>query len=101
MLLNDYGFFDMFNNDIYVDPKTFPQIFNCRVIDTYKQEWYSILERSSVLLYYKHFKTSLIYENYLDILPLKYRIYFCRLILSVQPLRIQTGMYASNNIPRE
>ena len=42
-------FSDMFNNDIFVDSKTFPQIFKCRVvIDTYKQEWYqewySILE---------------------------------------------------------
>ena len=33
-LLNDYGFSDMFNNDIFVDPKSFPQIFKCRVIDT-------------------------------------------------------------------
>ena len=37
------------------------------------------------------------YESYLDILPDKYRFYFCRLRLSVHPLKIQTGKYARNN----
>ena len=44
-LLNDYGF-----SDIFVDIKTFPQIFKCRVIYTYKQEWYSILKPFCVSL---------------------------------------------------
>mgnify|MGYP001557678469 CR=1 FL=1 len=71
------------------------------MIDIYKQEWCSLLERSSVLYDYRQFKVNFTYENYLDILPRKYRFYFCRLRLSVHPLKIQTGRHDNNNIPRE
>ena len=99
-LLCNYGFAEIFNENC-VDAKVFPIIFKRRVIDTFIQEWTATLERSPVLFNYKNFKLNFGYESYLDILPRKYRYYFCRLRLSVHPLRIQTGRYNRNNTPRD
>jgi hypothetical protein len=75
--------------------------FKCRLIDTFKQEWFGNMNRSSVLDMYRIFKTSLEYEYYLDLLPKNLRVYFVKLRASAHPLRIQTGRYSRNNIPRE
>lgn len=90
-----------FYENKFVDPKVFPNVFTSRVIDSFKQEWSGTLDRSPVLCNYKCCKSVFNYENYLDILQRKYRFYFCRLRISVHPLRMQTGTYVRNNIPRE
>jgi len=46
-------------------------------------------------------KNNLHYESYLDLLPSSLRMFFCRLRLSVHPLRIQTGRYGRNRIARD
>jgi hypothetical protein len=99
-LLNNYGFSYVFDDVHAVDVKTFITTFRCRLIDCFKQEWFRMLD-SPVLFMYKEFKTELGYEKYLDILPRSFRFYFCRLRLSVHPLRMQTGRYARNHIVRE
>ena len=99
-ILCNYGFPDVFNENS-INQNVFPYVFKRRVIDTFIQEWAATLESSPVLYNYKCFKLNFGYESYLDILPCKYRFYFCRLRLSVHPLRIQTGRYARNNTPRE
>ena len=48
---------------------------------------------------YKVLKTSLIYEEYFDLLPRRLRLFFVRLRVSAHPLRIQTCRYAQNNTP--
>ena len=58
------------------------------------------MNKSSVLDMYKIYKSSLEYEEYLDLLPKRLRLFFVRLRVSAHPLRIQTGRYAQNNIPR-
>ena len=50
---------------------------------------------------YKIFKSSFLYESYLDFVPRNLRFFLTKLRLSVLPLRIQTGRYARNNEPRE
>ena len=65
------------------------------------QEWLSNIDNSSVISNYKHFKTHFCYETYLDKLPKDLRFYFCRLRLSVHPLKIQTGRNSTNYIPRQ
>ena len=75
--------------------------FKCRIIDSFKQEWFGNLEKSSVLCIYKHVKVSFEYDCYLDLLPRCFRFYFCRLRMNGLPLRIQTGRYNRNRIPRE
>ena len=80
--------------------KTFLCEFKNRVIDCFKQEWFRSLQ-SPVLMLYKEYKLNFEYETYLDIIPRSLRFYFSRLRLLVHPLRIQTGRFGRNRIPRE
>jgi len=63
-----------------------------KVLDRFKNEWLSSLE-SPVFKLYKECKHVFDCENYLGFLPRSLRFYFCRLRLSVHPLRMQTGHY--------
>jgi hypothetical protein len=99
-LLSDYGFAYVFENANVPNVKSFLCEFKTRIIDCFKQEWYRTLD-SPVLSLYKEFKTSFVYEHYLDVLPKSLRLYLCRLRLSAHPLRIQTGRYNRNRIQRE
>lgn len=99
-LLDDYGFSYVFDNPHIVDINMTLNEFKHRIIDTYKQEWFRVVSNSSSLDMYRIFKTQLMYENYLDLLPRNCRLFLTRLRLSVHPLRIQVGRYARNNIPR-
>ena len=95
-MLNDYGFPDVFENAHAFDMKSFLFVFKCRIVDSFKLKWYNAVNESSMMDMYRQFKTSLVYEPYLNILPKSLRAYVSRLRLSVHPLRIQTGRYARN-----
>jgi len=99
-MLNNYGFGYVFENPNVVQVNSFVSEFKCRLVDNFKQEWYGKMNNSSVLDMYKIYKSSLEYEEYLDLLPKRLRLFFVRLRVSAHPLRIQTGRYAQNNIPR-
>jgi len=99
-LLNDYGFSYIFENANMINAKSFLCELKCRIVDAFKQEWFGNMNDSSVLDMYRIFKTTLEYETYLDLLPKSLRTYFVKLRASAHPLRIQTGRYARNNIPR-
>ncbi len=99
-LLTDNGYGYVFNNPSSVCVTSFICQFRDRLIDTFKQEWYGILSKSSVLDMYRVFKPTLFYEPYLDMLPRNLRVHLVKLRISVHPLRIQTGRYARNNTPR-
>ena len=79
---------------------SFVNEFKCRLVDNFKQEWFGKINNRPVLDMNKLYKTSLEYEEYLDLLPRRLRLFFVRLKVSAHPLRIQTGRYAHNNIPR-
>ena len=49
---------------------------------------------------FKHFKSEMVYERYLDILPYKIRTVISQLRLAAHQLRIVTGRYAQNRIDR-
>jgi hypothetical protein len=70
------------------------------VIDCFIQGWNVNKGSSEVLDLYKNFKNVFGYEAYLDILPSSLRCYITRLRISAHALRIQTGRYARNRIPR-
>ena len=99
-MLNNYGFTDVFENNHFVNPKVFPSIFKQKVIDNFIQEWFSSIENSTVLENYSLIKKQFDYENYLDILPGNLKLFYTRLRLSVHPLRVQTGRYDRNRIPK-
>ena len=96
--LNVYGFAYVFDNPSTVHVNAFISEFKCRIVDTFKQEWYGNISNSSVLDMYRIFKTSLDYEIYLDLVPKSLRLYFVKLRISVHPLRIQTGRYRQHLI---
>ena len=93
-MLNNYGYSYVFDNPSSVNVKLFINDFKCRLIDTFKQECLGNINRSSMLDMYRIFKTTFEYENYLDLLPKKLRLYFVKLRISVHLLRIQTGRFA-------
>ena len=53
-----------------------------------------------IIVLYKYFKYGFGYEKYLDMLSSDLRFYISRFRLSAHPLRIQSGRYARNAIPR-
>jgi hypothetical protein len=67
-LLNDYWFSNTFENVNTISTNSFLCEFNCRIIETFKQEWFDNMNNSSVLDMYRVLNTSLEYETYLDLL---------------------------------
>ena len=99
-LLNEYGYSFVFTDAFNVDLTNFQCIFKQRVIDCFFQDWYGKINNSVVLEEYKYFKNGFGYEKYLDMLRSDLRFYISRFRLSVHSLRIQSGRYARNAIPR-
>ena len=63
-------------------------------------EWYGEISRSSILEEYKNFKDTFIYEKYLDLVPFDLRFFITRLRISAHTLRIHTGRFGENRLPR-
>ena len=99
-LLDGFGFSEACYNLDSRQAKHFPLIFNQRVIDCFVQDWHGSVERSSVLDEYQYFKKSFEYETYLDVLPFNLRFFVTRARISAHSLRIHTGRYGRNAIPR-
>ncbi|KAL4221122.1 hypothetical protein ACF0H5_019381 [Mactra antiquata] len=99
-LLSEYGFNYVFNNPLDINNNQFLSSFKQRMIDCFLQDWYRKKSDSSCLFLYDHVKTSFNYESYLDKLPCDLRNYLVSIRLSSHSLRIQTGRYGSNRIPR-
>ena len=99
-LLDYFGYSDVFYNLNHSSVKSFQCIFKQHVLDCFMQEWYGSLDQSVVLEEYRHFKHSFTYEYYLDVVPYDIRFYITRIRLSAHSLRIQTGRYGQNRIPR-
>jgi hypothetical protein len=99
-MLDMYGFSEYFINCDRIDCKLWPGMFKRRVIDNYIQMWHGSVENSSILDLYKNCKTVIAYEYYLDLMPKNLRFYVTRIRISAHALRIQTGRYGQNRIPR-
>jgi hypothetical protein len=59
-----------------------------------------ICRKKSVLELYKNCKELYSYENYRNILPKGLRFYITNIRMSTHTLRVQTGIYGQNIIPR-
>jgi hypothetical protein len=101
-LLNEYGFSDVWNNPFQYDVNYFVKIFKQRVIDCFLQKLISDISNSPVLSnIYVHLYRSFEMADYLKILHNKtYRNCLSRLRLSAHKLRIETGRYGANRLPR-
>ena len=99
-ILCDYGFNNVWDNPETCYTKAFINIFKQRAIDCFMQEWHTNIETSPVLELYRNIKFDFSYERYLDVLPGDLKTYVCKIRISAHSLRIQTGRYARNRIPR-
>ena len=96
-LLDEYGFsavfFKVSTCNSFV--KDFPSIFKSRISDCFRQEWFGSIDRNRVLDEYKMFKVNFIYE-----VPHNLRCFITRLCISAHSLRIHTGRFGVNRLPR-
>ena len=101
-LLDDYGFTEVWNNPSQYDAKIFVKLFKQRVIDCFLQKLTSDITNSPLLnSFYIYLYKSFEMANYLKILHNKtYRNCLSRLRLSAHKLRIETGRYGANRLPR-
>ena len=101
-LLFDYGFANVWESPFQYDNNIFINAFKQRIIDSFLQSWYSDVESSSVLsVLYKYIKPEFCYSFYLEkCIPRNFRVNLTRLRLSSHSLRVETGRYGSNRIPR-
>ena len=76
------------------------QTIKQRIIDTYKQSWYTAINNSPRLISYSLFKHEFTSETYIDTVnENKYRYCLSRFRISSHNLAIETGRY--DNTPRE
>ena len=76
------------------------QLIRQRILDTYKQTWYSEINNSSRLQTYSIFKYNFELESYLNLdIDKKYKLALTRFRTSSHSLMIETGRY--ENTPRE
>ena len=103
-LLNNYGFSEIFDTfNVYLceySTKSFPAIFKKRIIDCYKQIWFAMVCNNNVLEEYSQFKNQFLYESYLDLVPYDLRFFITKLRISAHTLRIHTGRFGENRLPR-
>ena len=95
-LLNELGLTCIWNHqdDWNVNINTIKQ----RLIDTYKQMWYSNINNSSKLSTYSLFKHNFNMESYLHkIIIEKYKVSLTKFRLSSHDLRIEKGRYDGTN----
>jgi hypothetical protein len=70
-----------------------------RIIDIFKQTWYSNINNSRRLATYSVYKHDLVFEKYLDAIKInKYRIALSKFRLSSHDLAIETGRYTNIRI---
>ena len=67
--------------------------FKAKLFDQFQQKWRSDIENSPKGLSYRLFKDNFEFEHYLDILPDKDRITYCRFRIGNHRLPIKTGRW--------
>jgi len=91
-ILDSIGMSDLWLHQYEIEINIAP--IKQRIIDTYKQSWYTRINNSSRLDFYSSIKHDLKFETYLDnIQDQRYRIALTRLRVSSHKLAIETGRY--------
>ncbi|KAL4219933.1 hypothetical protein ACF0H5_020345 [Mactra antiquata] len=100
-LLDRNGFSYVWMNPSCVNLNTFHIVFKERLLDIFKQTWYTNISESNYMFYYKHFKLNFKFEKYLDNICLKYRKGLSKLRLTSHTLEVETGRYGRNRVSRQ
>ena len=99
-LLDMFGFSYVWHDPTSVDCLNFHNVFKRRAVEVFYQSWSNTISISPSLRLYCYYKKTIVYENYLDFVPKKYRISLSQLRLSSHALRIETGRYGNQRIDR-
>ena len=73
---------------------------SARVINCFRQERFGSIDTNRILDEYKMFKVNFIYKEYLVLVPHNLRCFITRLRISAHSLRIHTGRFGLNRLPR-
>ena len=97
-LLDNHGLSYLWYDQFFIDVNF--NVIKCRILDNYKQKWYSDINNSPRLQSYSLFKHEFIFETYLDSIKKKHlRIALTRFRTSSHSLMIEIGRY--ENLSRE
>ena len=102
VILNEYGFADVWNFPGQFEVKSFVPVFKQRIIDCFKQKWFTDIAANNVLnTLYVYIKTNFGMENYLNMLYCKSsRICLTKLRISSHKLRIEFARYGRERLER-
>lgn len=95
-LLDSYGFSGVWRDPYSVNLGSFHIQFKARVLDVFKQQWYVAISTCRTLCTYRYLKPTCDFEQYLDVLPFKFRTAISRLRLSSHKLQVEIGRYSQN-----
>jgi len=93
------GFYEIWDNDILVNPEWIAASVKQKLRDLYLLEWRQLVNNSSKCYLYRVFKNDIILERYLLILNWNLRKHLCKLRTVNHKLPIETGRY--KNVPRQ
>ena len=92
-ILNESGFGNLWQSQGDFNPNWLNLSLKQRLQDQFQQKWRSDIENSPKALCYKLFKECFEFEAYLDVLPDKNRILFCKFRTCNHRLPIETGRW--------
>ena len=91
------GFSNIWSEQNYVNHKWISAVVKQRLQDQFIQKWFSDINGSSKGQIYRLFKTSFGFENYINMLPNKFRKIFIKFRTSNHHLPVETGRWY--NVP--
>jgi hypothetical protein len=92
-ILDRCGYSNVWISQGNVNPKWLSVSLKQKIFDQFQQKWRSDIENSPKGLSYRLFKENFEFEHYLDILPDKDRITYCRFRTGNHRLPIETGRW--------
>jgi hypothetical protein len=97
-ILDNHGLSYIWNNQSVSNIQL--ELIKSRILDNYKQTWYSTINNSSKLDAYSLFKHEFEFEKYLQNIPDgKFKVALTKFRISSHTLRIETGRY--ENLPQK
>ena len=90
-IFNECGFSNIWETELFDNVDYLKCVIKQRLEDRFLQNWNSLIQNSLKSINYKTFKRECKYEEYLNILEIKYAIFLCRFRTTNNKFPIKTG----------
>ena len=90
-IFNECGFSNIWETELFDNVDYLKCVIIQRLEDQFLQNWNFLVQNSPKSINYKTFKTECKYEEYLNILEIKYAILLCRFRTTNTKFPIETG----------